>query len=212
MRTSALTMPSRHRDAGRSALVILFAIASMLTIALFALLANASFLAMTACAQPATERFVLPGQRIEICNLAGAVRIVQGSGTRAEVIVTRGGRDAGRLRIEQDEHGDRSRLSVVFPDHRVVYPRLHGFGRSTIVVTENGCFQEGHGFVLGNRKVTITGGGIGMQAWADLEVRLPREHQTTLNLGVGEVSAVGVDGDLTIDVAAASVEAERTTG
>jgi len=212
MRTSALTMPSRHRDAGRSALVILFAIASMLTIALFALLANASFLAMTACAQSAVERFVLPGQRIEICNLAGAVRIVQGSGTRAEVIVTRGGRDAGRLRIEQDEHGDRSRLSVVFPDRRVVYPRLHGFGRSTIVVTENGCFPEGHGFVLGNRKVTITGGGIGMQAWADLEVRLPRGHQTTLHLGVGEVSAVGVDGDLTIDVAAASVEAERTTG
>jgi hypothetical protein len=167
---------------------------------------------MTACAQSAVERFVLPGQRIEICNLAGAVRIVQGSGTRAEVIVTRGGRDAGRLRIEQDEHGDRSRLSVVFPDRRVVYPRLHGFGRSTIVVTENGCFPEGHGFVLGNRKVTITGGGIGMQAWADLEVRLPRGHQTTLHLGVGEVSAVGVDGDLTIDVAAASVEAERTTG
>jgi lia operon protein LiaG len=212
MRTSVLTRTSRQRDAGRNALVIFFAVASMLTIALFALLANASFLAMTACAQPAVERFVLAGQRIEICDLAGAVRIVQGSGTRAEVIVTRGGRDAGRLRIEQDEHGDQSRLSVVFPDRRVVYPRLHGFGRSTIAVTENGCFPEGQGFVPGNRKVTITGGGVGMQAWADLEVRLPRGCQTTLHLGVGEVSAANVDGELTLDVAAASVEAERTTG
>jgi lia operon protein LiaG len=212
MRTSVLTQPNRHRDMGNSALVILFAVASMLTIAFFALLANASFLAMTACAQPAVERFVLPGQRIEICNLAGAVRIIQGTGTRAEVLVTRGGRDATRLRIEQDEQGDRSRLSVIFPDRRVVYPRKHGFGRSTIVVTENGCFAEGHGFVLGNRKVTIADGGAGMQAWADLEVRLPGGYQTTLHLGVGEVVAQDVDGELTLDVAAASVEAQRTAG
>ncbi len=212
MRPSALTLPLRQRDAGRSALTLVFAIASTLTIALLALLANASFLAMTACAQPAAERFELPGQRIEICDLVGAVRIVQGNGTRAEVLVTRGGRDADRLRVEQDEHGGTSRLRVIFPGRQVVYPRLRGFGRSTITVTENGCFPQGHGFVLGNRRVTITGTGTGIQAWADLEVRLPRGHQTTLHLGVGEVSALGVDGDLTLDVAAASVEAERTTG
>jgi lia operon protein LiaG len=212
MKPLVLTQPIRRHGEGHRALVILFAIASTLTIALFALLANASFLAMTACAQPTVERFVLPGQRIEICDLAGAVRIVQGTGTRAEIIVTRGGRDASRLRIEQDEQGGRSRLSVIFPDRRVVYPRTHGFGHSTIVVTDNGCFPEGHGLVLGNRRVTISGAGIGMQAWADLEVRLPRGHQTTLHLGVGEVVAQDVDGDLTIDVAAASVVAERTAG
>jgi len=212
MRPFVLTRSIRQRSAGRGALILVLAIASMLTIALFALLANASFLAMTACAQPAIERFVLPGQRIEICDLVGAVRIVPGTGARAEVIVTRGGRDAGRLRIEQDEQGDRSRLSVVFPDRRVVYPQLHGFGRSTIVVAENGCFPGGRGFVLGNRRVTITGGGVGTQAWADLEVRLPCGLQTTLHLGVGEVAARDVDGDLNIDVVSASVEAERTAG
>jgi lia operon protein LiaG len=210
MRTSILTL--HQRDAGRSALLVVFAIATTLMIALFALLANASFLAMTACAEPAVERFVLRGERVEICDLVGAVRIVQGTGERAEILVTRGGRDADRLRVEQDEKGDRSRLRVLFPDRRVVYPRLHGFGRSTILVAENGCFPEGHGFVLGNHRVTVAGAGPGMQAWADLEVRLPRGHQTTLHLGVGEVSALGVDGDLTLDVAAASVEVERTSG
>src|SRR5512137_1236588 len=114
MRPYASTLPLRQRGVGRSALVILFAIASTLTIALFALLANASLLAMAACAQPTVERFVLPGQRIEICDLAGAVRVVQGTGTRAEVLVTRGGRDAAQLRVVQSERAGESRLHVVF--------------------------------------------------------------------------------------------------
>jgi lia operon protein LiaG len=218
MRPSVLTQPVRQRDVGRSALVILFAVASMLTIALFALLANASFLAMTACAQPAVERFVLPGQRIEICNLAGAVRIVQGTGTRAEVIVTRGGRDAAQLRVEQNERGDESRLHVIFPGHRVVYSRtkpwstMHGWGSTNLTLGTDGCLAHGGGFPLSGHRVTISGSGPGLHAWADVEVRLPRGCRTTFRLGVGEVSAVGVDGDLTIDVATASVEAERTAG
>lgn len=218
MRTSVLTQPSRQRDVGRSALVIVFAIASALTIALFALFANASFLAMTACAQTTVERFVLPGQRIEICDLAGAVRIVQGSGTRAEVIVTRGGADAARLRVEQDERGGESRLHVVFPGRRVVYSRtkprsmLHGRGNTTITVGADGCLGHSGGFPLSGHRVTISGSGPGLRAWADLEVRLPRGFRTTFRLGVGEVVAQNVDGELTIDVAAASVEAERTAG
>ena len=216
MRPSVL--PLRQRGEGRSALVILFAIASALMIALFALLANDSFLAMPACAQPAVLRFVLPGQRIEICDLAGAVRIVQGSGARAEVLVTRGGPDAARLRVGQDERGGESRLHVIFPPGRVVYSRtkpwsmLHGWGSTTLTVGADGCLGHGGGFPLGGHRVTISGSGPGLHAWADVEVRLPRGCRTTFRLGVGEVSALGVDGDLTIDVVAAAVEAERTTG
>jgi lia operon protein LiaG len=218
MRPSVLTLPLHRRDAGHSALVIAFAIASMLTIALFALLANASFLSMTACAQPAAQRFVLPGQRIEICDLAGAVRIVRGTGTRAEVLVTRGGPDAARLRIQQDERGGESRLHVIFPDRRVVYSRtkpwstMHGWGRTTHTVGADGCLGHEGQFGLGGHRVTISSSGPGLHAWADVEVRLPRGCRTTFRLGVGEVSALGVEGDLTLDVAAASVEAERTTG
>ena len=218
MRPPVLDQPIRRRGAGRSALVILFAIASALTIALFALLANASFLAMTACAQPAVLRFVLSGQRLEICDLAGAVHIVQGSGTRAEVLVTRGGPDAAQLRVEQNERGGESRLHVIFPGRRVVYSRtkpwsmLHGWGSTTLTVGADGCLGHGGGFPLSGHRVTISGSGPGLHAWADVEVRLPRGCRTTFRLGVGEVSALGVDGDLTIDVAAASVTAERTTG
>jgi lia operon protein LiaG len=218
MKQSILSLPIRLRGAGRSALVILFAIASALTIGLLALLANASLLAMTACAQPTVERFVLPGQRIEICDLAGAVRVVQGTGTRAEVLVTRGGRDAAQLRVVQSERGGESRLHVIFPGRRVVYSRtkpwnsMHGWGSTTLTVGSDGCLGHGGGFPLSGHRVTISGSGPGLHAWADVEVRLPRGCQTTFRLGAGEVSAVGVNGDLTLDVAAASVEAERTTG
>jgi lia operon protein LiaG len=218
MRSSVLTRTSRQHDAGRTALVVLFAIASMLSIVLFALLANASFLAVKACAQPAVERFVLPGQRIEICDLAGAVRIVQGTGTRAEVIVTRGGPDAAQLRVEQNERGGESQLHVIFPGHRVVYSRtkpwstMHGWGSTNLTVGADGCLGHGGGFPLSGHRVTVSGSGPGLHAWADVEVRLPRGCQTTLRLGVGEVSAEGVEGHLTLDVAAAPVTAERTSG
>ncbi len=218
MRSAVLTMTQRQRRAGPGALAVLFAIASMLTIALIALLANASFLAMMACAEPAVQRFWLQGQRIEICNLAGAVRIVEGTGTRAEVLVTRCGPDAARLRAEQVERGGESRLHVIYPGNRVIYPRtkpwssMHGWGSSTLHVGSDGCLEHGGGFPFGGHRVTVAGSGHGLHAWADIEVRLPRGCQTTFRLGVGEAVALGVDGDLTIDVAAASVEAERTTG
>ena len=218
MRPTVLTQSIHRHDLGRSTLVILFAAASMLTIALFALLANASFLAMTACAQPAVVRCVMSGQRIEICDLAGTVRIVQGSGTQAEVFVTRGGPDAARLRVAHSERGGESRLHVIFPGNRVVYSRtkpwstMHGWGRTTLTVGADGCLGHGGGFPFSGHRVTIAGSGSGLHAWADVEVRLPRGCRTTFRLGVGEVSATGVEGDLSIDVAAASVTAERTTG
>jgi len=220
MKSSALTPTLRQRGTGRSALLVLFAIASALTIALLALLANASFLALTACAAPATERFVLPGRQIEICDLAGTVRVVQGSGTRAEVLVTRGGADASQLRVVQSERGGESRLHVVFPGRRVVYPRTHprtsrhGWGNNTTTLTvgADGCLGHEDGLRFGGHRVTIASSGAGLHAWADVEVRLPRGCRTIFRLGVGEVSAVGVDGELTLDVAAASVVAERTAG
>ncbi len=218
MRPTVPIQPSHRSAAGHSTLVIFFAIASTLTIALFALLANASFLAMTACAQPATERFVLPGQHIEICDLAGTVRIVQGTGTRAEVLVTRGGPDAARLRVEQSEQGGESRLHVVFPGRRVVYSPAkpwsgsHHRGSTTLTVGKDGCLGHQEHSWLGGQRVTIAGSGAGLRAWADIEVRLPRGCRTTFRLGVGEVVTQDVDGELTLDVAAASVKAERTAG
>jgi hypothetical protein len=219
MRPSAAALPPCQHGAHNRALVIVFAIVSALTIALIALLANASLLAMTACAQASTERYFMSGQRIEICNLAGTMRVVQGAGPRAEVLVTRGGPDAARLRVVQSTRDGESRLHVIYPGSRVVYPRRNGGSwqgwgsRTTLTVDNDGCLGNGsRHFSFGSHRVTIVGSGSGLHAWADVELRVPRGCRTIYRLGVGEMSAVGVDGDLTLDVAAASVTAERTSG
>ncbi|MDP9348031.1 MAG: hypothetical protein M3P24_02655, partial [Gemmatimonadota bacterium] len=49
------------------------------------------------------ERYALRGERAAVYNLAGEVRVEAGSGVEVVVEVTRGGADAERLRVEQDQ-------------------------------------------------------------------------------------------------------------
>jgi hypothetical protein len=209
--SDSLALP-RVRSAAGDVVLVAVALAVALGLTAVALLANASLLAMTACAQPAPQRFVLKGGHIEICDLAGAVRLVPGSGADAEVLVTRGGRDAARLRIETGNRAGRTTLHVIYPGSRIVYPQGHRSSRTTLRVGSDGCLaRHGESLFTGHR-VTVTSSGAGLQAWADIEVRLPRGQAAALYLGVGEVAANGVEGDLRLDVAAASVRAERTRG
>jgi len=204
------------RNPGR-VLVVALGLGIALALTALAVLANAALLAMAACAAPAPERFTLKGDRIEICDLVGEVRLVRGSGPATEVIVTRGGRDAARLRIETSYSGagaggQRAVLHVFYPERRIVYPRLGGFSRSTFSVGRDGCLGSHERFSFLPRRVTVASRGSGLEAWADLEVRLPPGRDVTLHLGVGEVSASGIDDVVHLDVAAASVRAEDTRG
>jgi len=209
MRSTTLTL--REHGTGRAVLLVVSAIATTLALALIAMLASASLLAVSACAQP-VERYLLPAGRIEICDLAGTVRLTAGTGTRVEVFVTRGGPDGARLRIVQDQRGDEARLHVIYPGNRVVYPRTGGWESTNLTVGPDGCLghQDRPGF--GGHRVSIARSGFGLHAWADVEVRLPRGCRTTFRLGVGDVTARDVDGDLSIDVAAAPVNAGNTAG
>ena len=210
MRSAVRCLPTPRQELARRAIVAGLGVLAALGILLIALLANASLLAVTAGAEPAPERFVLRGDRVEISDLAGSVRVVAGTGTRTEVIVTRGGPDAGELRVLQDEVGGTSRLRVGFAGRTLVYPGRGRSGRTTLTVDRDGCLSAGHG--LGLRRLTIKGGGLGPQAWADLEVRLPRGQKTVVRLGVGGIAARDAHGELTLDVGSASVEAGGTSG
>ncbi len=210
MHTSVLTLPPGARLVLRRAAVVLLTLGVIAAMTALAVLANASLLAMTAAAQTAPERYVVRGTHVDICNLAGTVRVVAGSGPEVVVLVTRGGRDAGRLRIESGTRGETSTLHVVYPGQHVVYPRMRG-GRSTLSVSHDGCLAGTHGSLF-RRRVTISGHGYGVEAWADLEIRLPRGLTSAVRLGVGDMTAAGTDGDLTLDVGAASVRTERTRG
>lgn len=210
MRTSTIPMPERRQ---RTLATLLFAMLVILfAVLLFA--ADALLLSMSASAQAsatAPVRVALRGQKVEICDLVGAVRVVPSNGPEAEVIVTRGGRDAARLRLETDTAPGHSSLHVVYPGSQVVYPRMSSGGRTRLQVRSDGCMKD-KGPLGGRHTVTVSRSGGGLEAWADLEIRLPRGRQLALGLGVGDLQAMDLECDLTLDVASAAVRVERVKG
>jgi hypothetical protein len=156
----------------------------------------------------AQERHVLTGETAAIWNLAGEIRLVAGSGNDVVVEVTRGGSDGGRL----DVAASRGHLAVRYPDDEIVYRGSNERWRSssTLRVRDDGTF--GGGWDGGGRRVRVRTSGSGMEAHADLRVQVPRGRRVEVHLALGEVTVQNVDGDLRIDVHAASIRATGTKG
>ena len=74
----------------------------------------------------AQERFTVTGSRVAIYNLAGRIELTRGTGSAVVVEVTRGGRDATRLRVEQGPVAGAAALRVIYPGDRIAYPAGDG--------------------------------------------------------------------------------------
>jgi lia operon protein LiaG len=164
-------------------------------------------------AQP-TERRTVSGRAVAIYNLAGRVRVEGGGASDVVVEVTRGGADAGRLRIETGPRGEWQSLRVIYPSDRIVYPRLGGSGgRTSLRVDDQGFFDESNDWRgRGRDRVEIRGSGSGLEAWADLRIVVPRGKRVAVHLAAGEATVSNVDGDLAVDVSAASITTDHTRG
>ena len=169
------------------------------------------------CAQQAPERYTIDDDAVAIYNLVGAVRLEPGEGGLA-VQMTRAGADAARLRVAQGEIDGRATLRVLYPEDRINSGRGSRGSSTTLRVREDGTFGDSdgerehdrHGWEEG-RKVTIASGG-GLDARADLVVRVPRGHRVAIYLAVGSVAVTNVDGDLTLDTHEAEVTANGVKG
>ena len=168
----------------------------------------ASVTSPVAAQQP--ERFTLRGGRVAVYNLAGVMRLEAGGGSDVAVEVTRRGPDAQRLQLRTGTADGAQTLSVIYPDDRIVYPDIGRGSRTQLRVRDDGTFGGGSG--LGSHRVTIAGSGDGLEASADIVVRVPRGQRLAVYLAAGEASVANVDGDLTVDVAAASVSTRGTRG
>lgn len=153
----------------------------------------------------APERVVLSGDRVAVHNLAGEVRIEAGSGSDVVVTVTRGGADSDRLRVERRAFDGVETLIVHYPGDRVVYPRRGG-GESRLRVSDDGRLYEG------DRRVTVSGRGGGLEAYADLEISVPPGSDLALHHGIGEVTASGIEADVLIDISSGPVTASAMRG
>ena len=161
------------------------------------------------------ERHTISGADIAIYNLAGVARIEGGSGSDVVVNVTRGGRDAAKLRIETGLVRDRATLRLIYPDDDLVYRGLGPGSSTTVNVREDGTFGDGggdHDRSGDRRRVRISGSGGGLEAHADLRIAVPTGRRVAVYLAVGQALVSNVNGDLRVDVAAASVTADHSRG
>jgi hypothetical protein len=180
-----------------------------------ALTAAALLIATTAGAQ--TERRTLSGERVAVYNLVGRVRVQAGTGSQVAVDITRGGSNANELKIESGDVRGWNSLRVIYPADRIIYRNDRGGSwRTNITVNSDGTFGvsgDRRGFFDRDRdQVEIRSSGSGLDAYADLTISVPKGQHIAVYLGVGEAVVSNVDGDLTVDVAAARVETNHTSG
>jgi len=152
----------------------------------------------------------LAGNDVAVYTLAGRVEVVRGTGSEVVVRVTRGGDDAAQLRIETGPIDGRSTLRVIFPEDEIVYSEMGRGSSTTMSVRSNGTFGDGNG--RGGDRVRIRGRGNGMEAWADLVVEVPAGRRFAAYLGVGEMEATGVSGEIRLDSGSGSVTATDMSG
>lgn len=162
----------------------------------------------TPLAAQRAERYALRGDRAAVYNLVGEVRVEGGSGSDVVVDVTRGGSDAGQLRIQQGGGREGATLRVVTPGDRIVYPRMGRFSNSSFQVRDDGTFGGG----IGGHRVTVSGWGRGVEAYADLRVLVPAGRSVSIHQGVGKVEITNVNGNLQVRTASASVSSMGTRG
>jgi hypothetical protein len=158
-----------------------------------------------------TEHRNLSGERVAVYNLAGHVRVQAATGTQVTVDITRGGRDASKLKLETGEVRGWNSLRVVYPSDRIVYPEWQSRGRTQIHVNSDGTFDDDSGWRDRDR-VEIRNSGDGLEAHADLTIGVPKGQRIYVHWGVGDATVSNVDGDLRVGVAAASLTSEHTRG
>lgn len=161
-----------------------------------------------------TERFNLSGPRVAVYNIAGKVAIESGSGSDVVVEVTRAGKDAARLKMDQKTVNGHTALCIVYPDERIIYRDVSRGNNSnfrTNTSSDGECQGGGRKFLGGNR-IEVRSQGDGVEAWADVRILVPAGKSVKVWEVVGNVDAVNVDGMLSIDVSSAAVTTRGTKG
>lgn len=161
-------------------------------------------------AQSTNERHVLTGERVTIWNLAGRAEVVAGTGREVVVELTRGGDDGGRLTVEASG----GRMVVKYPSREIVYRGRSDSHRyeARVQVDDDGTFTGGWSDDREGRSVRIRSYGSGMEAHADLRIQVPPGQRVALYIGVGEIEASNVNGELELRTTASGIRARGVQG
>ena len=161
--------------------------------------------------------FTFDGNELEVIDMIGAVAVTRAPGDQFTVKVTVRGGDATEDLLEfKVREGRDAGLAVVFPtaEHDdYIYPPL-GRDSKTRIHFHQGK-DEGSWLKKifnGGGAVEVRGKGSGLEVWADLEIGVPEGGSLKMLLGVGEIAAQDMDGDLNLDTNSGRVRAENVKG
>ncbi|MGE5230300.1 MAG: DUF4097 family beta strand repeat-containing protein [Deltaproteobacteria bacterium] len=162
------------------------------------------------------SRYTLRGADVALYDLAGAVQLEAGSGDAVVVDVARGGADAARLQVATGDLGGRATLRVISPGDRISYPEMTD-GSTEIRVRDDGTFGGDHhgdddDDSDGGRRIRLSSGPGGLEAWADLRVSVPAGRTLAVHLGAGRLTATNVNGRLRLMAANAPVTVNGSNG
>jgi len=161
----------------------------------------------------AQKQFTLSGDEVAVYNLAGTVRISAGSGGSVTVAVTPGGSDGAKLTFAEGSVRGRNALRVIYPSDRIIFGDM-GKGSTELSVREDGTFgsdDESRHRNQGGR-VRISGSGSGLEAHASLVISVPEGKSVNVYLGVGDITASNVNGNLRLDTSSGGVDVTGIMG
>ena len=153
------------------------------------------------------ERYTIHGDAPAIFHLAGNVEILPTESGGVQVEVIRGGDDADRLQVRTGEIDGRETLRIVYPDDEIGYSRMRR-GQTRLRVRDDGTFGDEY---EGGDRITIEDDG-DLEAYADLRILVPAGTRLAVHLGVGELEARDVEGDLSLDLASGKIRTRGTRG
>src|SRR5207248_720528 len=105
------------------------------------------------------------------------------------------GRDADRVRLDDQSLGGRPTLRVLYSDDRVVYPPMGRWSNTNTTMRSDGTWSVGrHSTNLFGRRFSIHGSGSGTEAWTDLVVRVPKGRKVSVYTLAGGGEIRNVDG------------------
>lgn len=155
---------------------------------------------------------------IAVYNYVGTLRVIGSSAPQAEAVVVLRGADANTLTISHEMVRGREVLQLQYPDRVIRPPANARRGNMSTMVSRDGTWGWDDGTGQGSRdrtrtrRVEVRDSRDALDAFADIELRVPSGHSARVYLLAGEVTVQNIDGELRVDVGAANITSRNTRG
>ena len=165
------------------------------------------------------ESYRFDAESLTVSSLIGKVDIGAATGSQFEVEVFVRGADGvpGNIKLEESTRGSRARLAVEFPvdeERRYVYPEFSR-RRAQLWSAQRSGSESLLGEILrsiSGRRIRIERTGSGLEAWADVTIRVPEGRSLKVELGAGDIDVSDVTADLDLNTRAGMAEAADLDG